>query len=67
MGRGVRIVGGSTLPTGQKQGAPRPGQGAEEESMPTGIRELVLGWGGESEPHDDAERLAALLRGILKA
>ena len=56
---------GSTLPTGQKQGAPRPV--ADEESMPTGIRELVLGWGGESEPHDDDERLAALLRGILKA
>ena len=35
--------------------------------MPTEIRELLLGWGGESEPHDDDERLAALLRGILKA
>lgn len=67
MGRGLRTVRGSTLPTGQKHGAPRPGQEADEESMPTGIRELVLGWGGESEPYDDDERLAALLRGILKA
>ena len=65
MGRGVRIVGGSTLPTGQKQGASVPGGRSDEESMSTGIRELLLGWGRESEPRDDEERferIAALRR-----
>ena len=67
MGRGDRIIGGSTLPIGQKQGAPRPGQETDEESMSKGIRELLLGWGRESEPRDDEERLASLRRGRVKA
>jgi len=70
MGRGDRTIGGSTLPTGRKQGAPGPGREVDEDSMSTGIRELLLGWGRESEPRDDEERLerlAALRRGKLKA
>jgi hypothetical protein len=55
---------GSALPAG-KRGAPGPGGEINRESMSLGIRELVLGWGGESEPQDDDERLAALRRGRL--
>ena len=65
MGRADRTMGGSTLPTGRKQGAPSPGREVEE-SLSTGIRELLLGWGRESESRDDEERLerlAALRRG----
>jgi len=31
--------------------------------MSTGIRELVVGWGGAPEPRDDEERLAAIRKG----
>ena len=31
-----------------------------------GIRELVIGWGGKSEPRDDEERLAAIRLGRVK-
>ena len=66
MGERVRAQLGSALPNGERQGAPgRPVQEVDEESMSTGIRELVLGWGGQSEPDDDEERLAALRRGRL--
>lgn len=63
MGSGDRTVSGSTLPTGQRQGAPGPGREIDEESMSTGIRELVVGWGGASEAGDDEERLAAIRKG----
>jgi len=63
MGERVRAQLGSALPGREQQGAPGP-EGVEE-SMPMGIRELVLGWGGQSEPRDDEERLAALRRGRL--
>jgi len=67
MGRGDRTIGGSTLSTGREQGVPGPGRVVDEESMPAGIREMARGWGGDSEPHEDEERLAALRRGRLKA
>ena len=60
MGERVRAQIGSALPNGERQGAPGPGHGSEEESMSIGIRELVLGWGGQTEPRDDDERLDAL-------
>ena len=60
MGERVRAQIGSALPNGERQGAPGPGHETEEESMSIGIRELVLGWGGQSEPHEDDERLATL-------
>jgi hypothetical protein len=63
MGERVRTQLGSTLPTGERQGAPGPGHEAEAESMSMGIRELVLGWGGQPERDDDEERLAALRGG----
>ena len=62
MGATVRTQRGSALPAG-KQGAPGPGREVDEESMSTGIRELVVGWGGSPEPDDDEERLAAIRKG----
>ena len=59
MGATVRTQRGSALPAG-KQGAPGPGREVDEESMSTGIRELIMGWGGASEPSDDDQRLAAI-------
>ena len=60
----TRTSWGSALSTGARQGAPSPGDD-DEESMSTGIRELVLGWGGSkpeaapgdqpSEPGEPAE------------
>ena len=63
MGERVRAQLGSALSSEERQGAPGPEHEVDEESMSMGIRELVLGWGGQSEPHDDDERLAALRRG----
>jgi len=59
---GPRTDRGSALPALARQGVPSPGPKVDEESMSTGIRDLVLGWGG-SEPRDDDERLAAIRRG----
>ena len=42
MGERVRAQIGSALPNGERQGAPSPVRGTEEESMSIGIRELVL-------------------------
>jgi hypothetical protein len=56
MGMGVRTARGSTLRTAERQGAPSPGRVPVEDSMPAGIRELVRGWGGDCEPHDDDAR-----------
>ena len=67
MGERVRTQLGGTLRFGERQGAPGQEHEADEESMSMGIRALVLGWGGESGPDDDAERLAALRKGRLKA
>lgn len=53
----VRTEGGSTLPSSERQGAPGRGREVDEESLSMGIRELVRGWGGKSEPRDDDERL----------
>lgn len=63
MGKGIRADSGSTLPTGVRQGAPSPGDEVEEGSMSTGFRNLIVGWGGKSEPRDDEERLAAIRMG----
>ena len=64
MGSGDRTVRGSALPGAARQGAPGPGsREVDGDSMSTGIRELVLGWGGASEPGDDDERLAAIRKG----
>jgi hypothetical protein len=60
MGERVRAQIGSALPNRERQGAPGPGHETDEESMSIGIRELVMGWGGQSEPREDDERLAAL-------
>ena len=65
-GKGNRTDRGSALPAG-KRGAPGPVREIDRESMPLAIRELVKGWGGESEPRHDEERLAALRRGRLRA
>jgi len=64
MGERVRTQLGSALPFGGTQSAPRPAD-ADRESMSMGIRALLLGWGGKTEPVDDEERLAALRRGRL--
>ena len=68
MGERVRTQLGSALPLGEQetQSAPSPGRDADEESMSIGIRALLLGWGGTTEPRDDDERLAALRRGRLR-
>ena len=63
MGERVRSQLGSALPFGESQGAPDPGHGIDEESMSTGIRNLLLGWGEGHDPRDDDERLAAIRRG----
>jgi hypothetical protein len=60
MGERVRAQIGSALPDGERQGAPGPGHVTDEESMSIGIRELVIGWGGQAEPREVDERLAAL-------
>ena len=60
MGERVRAQIGSALPDGERQGAPGPGHETDEESMSSGMRELVMGWGGQAEPHEDDERLATL-------
>jgi len=67
MGGRVRAQIGSTLPDGERQGAPAPGHPTEEESMSTMIRELVFGWGGQSDRRDDDERLDALRRAKVYA
>ena len=64
MGERVRAQIGSALPNGERQGAPGPGHATEEDSMSNAIRELVFGWGGQSDPRDDDERLDAL-RGAM--
>lgn len=66
MGMGIRTVGGSTLPTGERQGAPSPGHVEVEDAMPAALRELLRGWGDDAEPRDDDARLAALLAGLRK-
>ena len=60
---GDRTVWGSALATTARQGKPGPAHEVDEDSMSTGIRELVLGWGGASEPGDDEARLAAMRKG----
>ena len=65
MGERVRAQLGSTLPTGERQGAPGAVHAVDEESMSSGIRELVQGWGGQSEPRDDEVRLATLRLALL--
>jgi hypothetical protein len=65
MGERVRTQLGSALLFGETQSAPSPASDGDEESMSTGIRALLLGWGGNTEPVDDEERLAALRRGRL--
>jgi hypothetical protein len=67
MGGRVRAQIGSTLPDGERQGAPCPGHPTEGESMSTMIRELVFGWGGQSDRRDDDERLDALRRAKVYA
>jgi hypothetical protein len=42
----TRTIRGSALPPGEGQGAPSPG--ADEDSLPAGIRNLILGWGGKA-------------------
>lgn len=60
MGERVRAQIGSALPDGERQGAPGPELATEEDSMSSAIRELVLRWGGQSDPRNDDERLEAL-------
>jgi hypothetical protein len=67
MGGRVRAQIGSALPDGERQGAPGPGLATEEDSLSNAIRELVFGWGGQSEPRDDDERLDALRRAKVYA
>jgi len=66
MGERVRAQLGSALPSGERQGAPGPEHEVDDESMSMGIRELVVGWAGQSDSQDDEERLAALRRGRLR-
>ena len=66
MGMGIRTVGGSTLPTAERQGAPGPEHVADEDSMPAAIRELLQRWGEDAELCDGDARLAALLAGLRK-
>jgi hypothetical protein len=42
----TRTIEGSALAVGEGQGAPRPGAGAEDETLSMGIRSLIMGWGG---------------------
>ena len=63
MGGKVRTQVGSALPVGDTQGAPGPGRQVDRESLPLGIRALILGWTGRRDPRDDEERLAAIRRG----
>ncbi len=65
MGERVRTQVGSTLLSGERQGAPGPAHEVDEESMSMGIRSLILAWGEGRDPRDDDERLAALRRGRL--
>ena len=58
MGERVRTQVGSALPAG-KRGAPGPAR----ESMPLGIRNMILAWGEGPDPRDDDERLAAMRKG----
>ena len=62
-GVGTGLSGAAPCLLGRGRGAPGPGREVDEDSMPTGIRELAQGWGGVSEPDEDAERLAAIRRG----
>jgi hypothetical protein len=64
MGGRVRAQIGGALPDGEGQAAPGPGPATEQESMSSAIRELVFGWGGQSDPRGDDERLDAL-RGAM--
>jgi len=63
MGGRVQSQLGSTLPPGERQGAPIPRRGSDGESMSMGIRNLLLAWGEGHDPRDDDERLAAIRRG----
>jgi hypothetical protein len=63
MGDGVRTDRGSAMPAGERQGAPGPGHEVNRESMPLGIRNLILAWGEGPDPRDDDERLAAIRMG----
>ena len=67
MGERVRAQIGSALPAGEKQGAPSSGHATEEDSMSSAIRELVFGWGGQSDPRNDDERLDALRGATVSA
>jgi len=62
MGGRIRTQVGSA-PVGGTQGAPGPGREVNRESLPLGIRALILGWTGGRDPRDDEERLAAIRRG----
>ena len=63
MGSGDRTVWGSALRTKARQGAPSPAHAVDEDSMSTGMFDLVLGWGGRTDPREDDERLAAIRNG----
>ena len=67
MGGRVRAQIGSAMPDGERQGAPSPVRGTEEESMSIGIRNLLLAWGEARDPRDDDERLDALRRAKVYA
>jgi len=61
MGDGGRTDRGRAPPAAERRGAPSPGDELGRYSMSTGIRNLILAWGGP-EPRDDDERLAAIRR-----
>jgi hypothetical protein len=63
VGERVRTQVGSALPVGGTQGAPGTGREVDRESLPLGIRALILGWTGGRDPRDDEERLAAIRKG----
>jgi len=63
MGERVRTQIGGALPVGGTQGAPSPGRGVDRESLPQGIRALIVGWTGGRDSREDEERLAAIRRG----
>ena len=61
---------GSALPTGERQGAPRPDHEVDRSSvsvdrysMSTGIRNLIVAWGAAPDQRDDEERLEAIRHG----
>jgi hypothetical protein len=67
MGVGVRMDRGGALPTGERQGAPGPGRGGDDDAMSPHIRKLILGWGGDLEQREEGPATYHLRLGVGSA